>query len=903
MSEKEILYQGLGKYRLDGSPRAYPRNVSKLEQAGSALISKLVADGMDPYTARKVAEQQGLTSLENQPLLRPADLTPGAGSAIAFADYEQDPGLLTGVGAVAGMFGPLLGVPARLAKTGLRKAGEASRTLSRGVGSLMPDSSLTKALEDARTIEVKPNAETVPLSDEAREGVKQSREDRKQTSGARNEYPDEAFFSHSHGEAGELAEATTDGVEKRTKYKSKLRNALFNDSSLLMGGGDRIKPTTPINVNRVRNNLKRMGVSENEMQVSGITDLLNNNKAVTLEDLRKASDEFSPRLSVVRYAEAPRDMRYRTYQRFTHDPNSFERATDDYNVVDYEEVLINDNRSGISDMSVGSDHYDGSVINHVEEGITGQQGHYRGSVLTEFSDEELSEAFPDGAYLSEEIQTDFNFGLRDSAKEQDLAMRNYTRALNLGDQRLSALRENFDDDVLMNTVAEYLPVNFEKGASDFADSARRRLHTVQSPMFKTASDLDVSHQNILRLAVEYKSSPSSGTRSAKRMELQKELRSTAMGYDRAEVYNFIDQLDKAPAVPNNVSEFVGKLGELRDSVDDIAAAKQRSRESGFTYEMTPERRRVLDEGRNRRNIESRPFEDAVKVADSEFRAQADARRPLSEALRGAGEKEAKLYETARPIIEAAEAAGVEPNELGSTAVERLQNGAAVSTYRRFLKEIRGIEADWKKASEKLDAAEKRAADARSARREFLNQFDARNPELALLENKQSEAQFVFEDESDFVRFTVDTMIERARDRGLSGVIFPDWQDIRDIRMSPPNKDRLSEEGYAAAVKEYESASNKFRAMYNDTIKKRLNDHKGLNPGSKVHGELNVKSTNIALPSRRSASAKYFNKSDEERKAFGFSFGKAEKPSEIPPASFAKGGMVYKGIGSMGREVL
>ena len=1178
MADNKTMFQGLGTYRLDGSPRAVarPRQSTALEDAGAALIEQLVAEGMDLYTAREVARRQGLTMLENQPLIRPADLAASGGTALALGDYEQDPGFLTGVGVAASMLG--LGLPARLARRGIQKAGSA---LSRGLGSLMPKSDFAKALEKATTTtgmtddlfelageEVLDNpvsdlsvpetitswvvspsktgrenvvnrlaqdpsvktrslsalddmgyGDTVPvfrllnttteklegeklisgtvkpeqlsasirymtegkfsplkegggdfilvrydvprdkvqaylpafkgdiksgvnkkvkekgfgqdeieglktvsnpskhakglldlqdeiladvsglqptiltdssgrtinplsgeprwssvsdgqaktaeqfsaqipsnqfvlnpravltgdvskadfetaeaaarvqefdafnnffrpsgskvgkepvLSDSAREAVVAARAERGSGSRGRAEFADESFLSHSHGDGADLADAV--GGEQTgafTRYKSKLRNALFNEDSFLMGGGDKIKVDKPINSNRVRNSLKRMGVSDNEIQVSGIEDLLKQNKQVSLKQLREASEKFTPRLSVVRSADSAEEMEFKTYQRWTHMPRDTSKATSEYNVVDYEEVLINDNRPGLSGFDGGSTHYGGVKTAGGIEVILDQQGHFRGSVLTEFEDPTMNELFPDGAFLSEEIQTDFDFNLRDAEGQAVAAQSDLSRQQNLGRGRIADMNELFiDNDVTMNDLAQYLPVEFEQGADDFADAARLALFRRQRfagaadpVLFEDPSDMDRDMMEILDRAVDYVQSDR-GVDSEAYDNLVQTLRDTG-DYGDDEINSYIRQLNRAPEVSAEVKAFRDETFNIIDSQGDIEAAQSRLDNTGRVIEMTPEKTRIFDEAGAERLRGMKPLDDALATARS---FASDARRKVSvltEDLQSATAIESSLEEKAEALLKRSQESGLPVDQLGLSAMERAENNMVISNYELARKKANTAARALSKAQKELEPLNKKVQEAQKAIDQYEIDFALDNPEFAALRNKQKVPQFVFEDEADFVRFVVDSMIERSRARGLSGVIFPDWRDIRDLRFRAPDSNTPEVE-----VEAYKKASNKFRAMYNDTIKKRLNEHKSMNPGSRVVSDLPINSTSSDLPASRRKAAEYFNESDEPRKPFGFSFGRARgNRAEIPPASFAKGGLVMKGIGAMGREVL
>lgn len=904
MSNQDPMFQGVATFRLDPlQDRLEPRQSTALEDAGVALFEQLVAEGMDPFTAREVARQQGLTMLENQPLIRPGDLAVTSGTALALGDYEQDPGLLTGAGVVASMLG--LGLPARLARRGIEATARSAKSLSRGLGSLLPKSDFTKALE-GQTISVKPGAEDIPFSDKEKAGIQEQRAARGAAKARRSEFVPESETSMQYYGSREMLALNDGSTGGGMSYKSKLLNAVHNPDSLLQMSPN---PNKKMDSKGVRNRLKRMGVTDSELDMTGVETLLSENDKVSLKQLKDWTAKYSPQLRITRAADSAEQMPNKQHQRWVHMPRDTGRATNEYNVVDYEETIVFDTRPSMTTGSVGDTHYgelytpnmgDASYDSVVE--VTEQQGHYRGSVLTEFDDGTMNELFPDGAFLSEEIQTDFNFAKRDRAGTAAANQREFDRVVALGYERVSDLRSSGLDDMdFMNTVAEYLPVEFEQGATDFGRSARNFIRTnTGEDVVVSPADIDPQAIDILEAAIDYRSAVDANLGPVdQEFEILRD-RLRDQGYSSQQMQEFVKQLNSAPPVPRNVKTFMDKLYDISDSQSDIQIAS-RKMDRDPPIEIKPgmnEKKRAADSEYARQVA---PIETEFKNARYELNQARQSERQTSQAFQAAMNRESIVGEEVEALENAAEAQGItlEAYLNSMPAMDRAQADITLNAQAQNTRDIRNYSQLLKEAKETTREKEALFAKEQAAFTKFNSDFNIKNPEFAELRRAQLEPQFVFDDEKDFVRFIVDTQIEQARAKGLSGVIFPDWQDIRDLRLSAPEKGDTGD-----YVDNYKKASEKYRIMYNDVVKSRLNEHKAANPGSRVVTDLPINSTSDKLPGMRRRSSEFFGKKDEPRKPFGYSFGRVRaNRAEKPAASVAEGGLVMKGIGSMGREVL
>lgn len=120
----------------------------------------------------------------------------------------------------------------------------------------------------------------------------------------------------------------------------------------------------------------------------------------------------------------------------------------------------------------------------------------------------------------------------------------------------------------------------------------------------------------------------------------------------------------------------------------------------------------------------------------------------------------------------------------------------------------------------------------------------------------------FKDTFDMSKYQADLLIERAFNKGQNGIAFPDYRDIAAQRG-------VDEKSFVRGYKDAPDAA----------LKEALERY----PGAKIVEE---------------------NLSGTKHPAKILVFGEAKRVEDKPLfVNYAKGGMVYKGIGSMGREVL
>ena len=139
--------------------------------------------------------------------------------------------------------------------------------------------------------------------------------------------------------------------------------------------------------------------------------------------------------------------------------------------------------------------------------------------------------------------------------------------------------------------------------------------------------------------------------------------------------------------------------------------------------------------------------------------------------------------------------------------------------------------------------------------------------------------FPFASETDYIKHVVDTIVQKAQTKGLSGVIVPSWEEIARLR----------------GVREDSSAWNRYRETYKDTVSKRFKELEKQNPGSKYVPRVNINSPLID------------KRTNPNHPAIGYTFAPLSSNQKVdpPPLTLAKGGevKVHKGIGAMAREVL
>jgi len=203
-----------------------------------------------------------------------------------------------------------------------------------------------------------------------------------------------------------------DELLKKMRYNFKSGRLLFNpDSGLGMSQADK-----PRNSKSVLKSFDRLGVTKNELKQTGLLDYLNANNEVKLSDLQEVFDTNKPDFKMVRLDEEPGATEYSNVQRLTQNPG-------DTNVdVGYETVdvmthayfdegqprirndVVADPHFTSARVPVGdySDEYNTDLID-----LPNSMFHTRGSTILFDQGTDLQVKFPRGVQVIEELQMDY----------------------------------------------------------------------------------------------------------------------------------------------------------------------------------------------------------------------------------------------------------------------------------------------------------------------------------------------------------------------------------------------------------------------------------------------------------------------------------------------------------------
>ena len=828
----------------------------------AALLGALVSP--DPY----VGTTAGLTEMFGyypNPF-NPDENLPSVAGSLREGDFVGAG--LTTLGAIP-FVGSLFGAAkaARLAKA--KQLADKQKAIDEGV----PAEQIEMDLGETPEPELAPNEQ---LRQELNLGndpaVLAAREERKKIKRDRRTFPPEASQTMDGGvQAGPSSRQTKSQVEvdpenasggesSFLRTRSNLGNALFNPKTLLQIGEEGLSPA------QIKKQLKRMNVSSNEMDASGITALLKENDLVTLEQLRNTYQKYAPRLKVIRPHVKATDAKNYEHQRWLPMPGDYSRMIDPesgevvqkYNVVDYEElVYFNDVPEGDALYNARRDtgshrEYD---ITQKGEFIRNRIGHSRGSVVTEFDDPVVSEDFPNGAYVIEEIQSDLSksvIPIREGGDRRQQLIANLNSAEQLGRERMKDFNDLLKDDELMHEVSSFINAEheFNTGSFDFAPDARGRLSENNRARDKTELN---DPENIDEGELEKLNSVYAYLKGALTEEEFLAQNNTGLRGEFVELgaetfgKHIVGQkrLGNLSVPSSKLDDALAKMNAVVDSKRDIKALRQDLNEAGDVVVLTGENRRRFDE--------------VVQPFIERMQPLFDKKRSLSEeAAAGRVPKSPEVLESKSPEVQA-----------------KLKQQIA--------------------ASDEYDAITEQLNDAaRKLQKEDPESFELLatvRPELIsprvmadtkLISNEPRIMNDVpFASETDYIKHVVDTIVQKAQAKGLSGVIVPSWEEIARLRPG---------------VREGSSAWNRYRETYRDTVVKRFKELEKENPGSKYRARVNINSPlNIEKSTNPNA------------QAIGYTFAPLSSNQKIdpPPLTLAKGGEVkiHDGIGAMAREVL
>ena len=296
---------------------------------------------------------------------------------------------------------------------------------------------------------------------------------------------------------------------------------------------------------------------------------------------------------------------------------------------------------------------------------------------------------------------------------------------------------------------------------------------------------------------------------------------------------------------SKLDDALAKMNAVVDSKRDIKALRQDLNEAGDVVVLTGENRRRFDE--------------VVQPFIERMQPLFDKKRSLSEeAAAGRVPKSPEVLESKSPEVQA----------------KLKQQMAASDEYDAITEQLND-------AARKLQKEDPESFELlATVRPELISPRVMADTKLISNEPRIMN-DVPFASETDYIKHVVDTIVQKAQAKGLSGVIVPSWEEIARLRPG---------------VREGSSAWNRYRETYRDTVVKRFKELEKENPGSKYRARVNINSPlNIEKSTNPNA------------QAIGYTFAPLSSNQKIdpPPLTLAKGGEVkiHDGIGAMAREVL
>ncbi len=817
----------------------------------AALLGALVSP--DPYVGTTAGITEAFGYYPNP--FNPDENLPSVAGSIREGDYVGAG--LTSLGAIP-IFGSLFGAAkaARLAKA--KQLADKKKAADEGVPAEQIEMDLGETPEPEP--ELAPNEQ---LRQELNLGndpdILAAREQRKKTKQDRQTFPPEASQNMegqvqkgpSSGQAKSQVEDNPEnyssGESSFLRTRSNLGNALFNTKTLLQIGEEGLSPA------QIKKQLKRMNVSQNEMDASGITGLLKENDLITLEQLRNTYQKYAPKLKVIRPHVKATDATNKQHQRWLPMPGDYSRMIDPesgeivqkYNVTDYEElVYFNDVPESDSLYAARRDTGSHREYDRTQDSefIRGRIGHSRGSVVTEFDDPIVNADFPNGAYVIEEIQSDLSkrvVPIKEGGDVRQQLMLRLNSAEQLGRDRMKDFNEILQDDEVMHEISSLINVEheFNTGAFDFAPDARIRLNN--QPRDKTAFD---DPENIEEVEVQKLNNVFAylnGSMSEKAFLAQNTLDETNFGK------HIVAQkkAGKITVPSSKLGDALEKMNAVVDSKRDIKTLRNDLTEEGDTVLLNADTRRKIDEV-----VE--PYIERMGALFQKKQSLAD------EAAAGRVPKSIEVLESKNPEIQA-----------------KLKQQMAASD------EFDAITDQLDEAAKQLQRDDPEAFELLSALKPELVSPKVMTDTKLISDQPRLLNDFPFASETDYIKHVVDTIVQKAQAKGLSGVIVPSWEEIARLR----------------GVREDSSAWNRYRETYKDTVSKRFKELEKQNPESKYMPRVNINSPLIDKVT------------NPNHPAIGYTFAPLSSNQKVdpPPLALAKGGevKVHKGIGAMAREVL
>jgi hypothetical protein len=801
---------------------------SFLEMTGNTIEDFLVdAVGFDRPYSRRVASGIGFSRPEDAPLLRGTDVFGGPlGVGVATADFEADPGILTGLGVPLSAI-PFIGGP-----------------ISRGLGSLV---NLFKRqpsvdVQDAPDIV----EEGIGALDPVKEAAQLAREEKRQKKIARQEaaafVPEEAKISAGQSTVNEeiIKNLGTD-LETRPfltemidntndmKYSFKTGRLIFNpDSGLGMSQAGK-----PRNSKSVLKSFDRLGVTKNELRQTGMLDLLTKNEKVTLQDLQDTYNMSKPDFKMVRTVDAPAGDTFEHYQRMTHNPAQNYNASDEvgYEVVDVmSHAHYDEGQPFINNILLKDPHYEEVDVGYrtatnptarvvAEDAvdkipIPNSMFHTRGSTVLFNEGTDLQAKFPKGAQIIEEIQDDHlgQVNLVKEAKDPSTLPRlqtNFNRLQTRINTDASELSKIIRDDNLMFEVATLMQRRYPEmvGGIDFddvstvPDQMRALFHASSNNFYVTEAGMNPREvrERVERLGGRTIGDNPIVPKAAFGENIAEELNSEFIRDFRQVLIdaNYTSSVGDQMSTPlRNFN--TDKLVDVVDGLQDLGYQRKRMNKFDALSEINitnPDLTRKLEVELPKFNARKKELENAQYKAEMELDS---FNRVTEEAIEGYTQR----IDTVNDLIKKIE--GDLPDEtyrhlresddkLITVSRERMLD---IQAKKRDELQKQLIETERRSYADNPERTKRETAlnKANDALRENREEFISKNPEMSeFLEMRDVDEitgalrletlapDSVFEDQTTTALYMLKQELALAQKKGLSGIIMPDYRNIARAR--------------------------------------------------------------------------------------------------------------------------
>ena len=710
-----------------------------------------------------------------------------------------------------------------------------------------------------------------PLDD----AVQAAREKRKEAGRERTRIKEEAlgettttdlYVKDKYEEAGDRVE-TTAGIETLSKVRQELE-------SIGMGKGAWSKE-------KVVKELNKRGVTTGEMEATGILAFLERNKGATKKELVDVHEKYTPEIAVI---AKKGDTEYYEEQRIgdlyddpdTTNPSAF---------VDYSEVQVyNTNKTTARDY--------GTSRSHLADN-KGELGHARTSktMLPGIGRAEVGEEFQTDLFKTKQTNMDLNNPAkkRGSLEKQAKAGSQFQAKFdgyvadmrkavnNLGSNK--AYQESRNNPI-SETVFEPLETageNFRSATSKLDEALARgeQDETLLNKLSEEAAQARRVFEGGIRSANSLMYDLAARSRSTASMIDQstssarksfEEMGAISDGFWALHQKNPVEKTSPMRVLLDDSRRAEGDARTLWNGVehpimsprvhqraDDLRASPEYTAYTEVEQKVTEQQRTVDFARRQEKDLQDkvRTLEDTIDAARSNLK---NANRPL----------------TAQPSKTGSRSMTRALDSIAEAAKRRNEN--TITTTRKELSDLKSKllkqNSVRMKEAEVLDNLENRAET-------LFDRVGTDTPDdraaLLLLDRRSTRHNTVFpklqphmpfDTLNDATQFIVETTVERAiKNPETKAFVFPDYRDLAKVREADP------------AV---------FKQGYEDSIRPVIKRLQERYPGIKLEKR--------KLPgSKREATVLVF---PENRGA--------DKPLV---QRFASGGMVYKGIGSMGKEVL